>query len=159
MAFDVHSHDDPFPPPPSQLRAAFDSNGRLRSIWHEDKACAAAAAACTSEVTAKLLKLLPSLTTITLSVASEAATVLAAVPPELKASYAPPTGANPAQEQQQQQVCLALCCPCPCPCPCPYPCCVLPMRCCAIAPLQHGHVTFFLSLSESAPEPRGEAAA
>jgi len=59
-----------------QLRAAFDASGRLRSIWHEDKSCAAAAAACNSDVTAKLSKLLPSLSAITVSVLPEAPAVL-----------------------------------------------------------------------------------
>jgi hypothetical protein len=85
-----------------QLRAAFDASGRLRSIWHEDKSCAAAAAACNADVTAKLAKLLPSLSAITVSVVPEAPAVLPRVPPEIKASHAPASGADPAKEQKQQ---------------------------------------------------------
>jgi hypothetical protein len=96
----------------AQLRAAFDSSGHLRSIWHEDKSCAAAAAACNSDVTAKLAKLLPSFTTISLSVVSEAPTLLAKVPQEIKASYTSPNGADPAKEQKQKvSLCVLHCHP------------------------------------------------
>jgi hypothetical protein len=85
-----------------QLRAAFDASGRLRSLWYEDKACAAAAAACSSEVTSKLSKLLPSLTTITVSVSSEPPALLAKIPLEIKASYSMPNAGDSAKEQKQQ---------------------------------------------------------
>jgi hypothetical protein len=114
-----------------QLRAAFDADGRLRSIWYEDKSCTGAVAACNKEIPLKVSKLLLSLTTVSVTITSEAPALLAKVPAEIKASYAPNRAADQSKEKQVCAVSHAL-----------------------LLLTLHSH----FAAAESASEPRGAAA-